>query len=562
MSNRLPPAWAKHLRAQSAPTRTAAPKVGVPKAQSPKAGPSRAQADDMLLRQALELQKAERLAEAEELCHRVLARTREHPLALYILGTLGLGFDDELAIRYLERAVVQEPNNPYYRLSLGEAWLKVEEFPPAIEHLRRACELKPDLVEALCSLGLAYTKFDKAEMALPAYRKALEIDAEHPLARIGLARTLIGLGRTDEAASYLKESIARRVAVAEAHHVLASTRKFAAAPPELEAILSELGSPSVPAEERHDLHLAAGKILNDLRNYDDAMDHFLKGKSLKAQQFDFDIEAYRSRVDALIDLFGPKLLAEKQGFGDMSETPVFVLGMPRSGTTLTEQICSSHPDVHGAGELAKLPRMAVANGLKFATGRAFGEPIRSLTLKQSQELARQYLSNLDLYTSVAPRIVDKMPHNFELVGLIAILFPRARIIHCRRDAIDNCVSCFISNLQKAHSYSYDLTKLGLYYREYDRLMRHWQALLPGRIFENRYEEMVADQEGQSRRLIDHLGLPWDEACLRFFEKEGSVRTISHWQVRQPIYTSSVKRWKNYGDKIQPLIDALGDLAQV
>jgi len=239
---------------------------------------------------------------------------------------------------------------------------------------------------------------------------------------------------------------------------------------------------------------------------------------------------------------------------------VFVVGMPRSGTTLTEQICSSHPDVHGAGELTKLGRIAAANGLKLGSADAFGQPIRSLTMQQSHALAKDYLANLALYTSTAPRIVDKMPHNFELIGLIAILFPNARIIHCRRDATDNCVSCFISSLQQGHSYSYDLKSLGLYYREYDRLMRHWQAVLPGRIFENRYEDLISDQEGQSRRLIGHLGLTWDDACLRFFEKEGSVRTLSRWQVRQPIYTSSVQRWKNYGDKIQPLIDALGDLA--
>lgn len=173
-----------------------------------------------------------------------------------------------------------------------------------------------------------------------------------------------------------------------------------------------------------------------------------------------------------------------------------------------------------------------------------------------------YLANLRLYTSSASRIIDKMPHNFELVGLIAILFPNARIIHCRRDAIDNCVSCFISSFSEAHGYAADLGILGQYYREYDRLMRHWQTVLPGRILENRYEDLISDQEGQSRRLIDHLGLPWDDACLRFFDKAGSVRTLSRWQVRQPIYTSSVKRWKNYEGKIQPLIDALGDLADV
>lgn len=549
MSTRLPPAWSKHLKVQSGP-----------KITPPKAMPlPRAQADDVLLRQALELQKAERLPEAEELCHRVLARSPNHALALYILGTLGLGFDDELAINYFARAAAREPNNPFYQLSLGEACLKVGDYPPAIKHLQRACELKPDLVEALCGLAQAYAKFDKADMALPLFERALEINRDHPQARIGLADTFINLGRMDEAAICLKEAIARRMNVPGAYHSLVNSRKFSTEPPELKSILDELGKPAISPDESYGFHLAAGKVLNDLGRYDEAMDHFLKAKTLKAR--DFDMDSHRKRVDSLIRLFDADFLAAKAGYGNPSEAPVFVLGMPRSGTTLTEQICSSHPDVHGAGELTKMGRIAASLGLKLKPGQSFGESVRSMTIQKSHALAEDYLSYLRLYSATAPRIIDKMPHNFELIGLIAILFPNARFIHCRRDAIDNCLSCFFSNLQEGHSYSYDLRTLGLAYREYDRLMRHWQTILPGRIFENRYEDLISDQEGQSRRLIDHLGLTWDDACLRFFNKAGSVRTISRWQVRQPIYKSSVKRWKNYESKIPPLIEALGDLAE-
>jgi hypothetical protein len=177
-------------------------------------------------------------------------------------------------------------------------------------------------------------------------------------------------------------------------------------------------------------------------------------------------------------------------------------------------------------------------------------------------LAAGYLAEVRKLAPQALRIVDKRPHNFELVGLIALTFPNARIIHCRRDAIDTCVSCFVTKFTDKHGYSADLTTLGLYYREYDRLMRHWDAVLPGRVHEVRYETMIANQEGESRRLIEFLGLPWDDACLRFEENDRAVVTASRWQVRQPIYQTSVKRWKNYGAKIQPLIDALGDLADV
>lgn len=512
----------------------------------------------MLLRQALELQKAERLPEAEELCLKVLARTPNHPLAFYILGTLGIGYDNEKALRYFARAVGEEPRNPYYHLSLGETYLKLSEFTPAIRHFQQALALKPDLVEALCALGDAYNSFDKGEMALPLFEKALKINRDHPQARLGLPRALASLGRMDEAAALLKDAIARRIAVPAAYNALVRTRKFAEEPPELAAILTELQDPDHGSEGATALHHAAGKVLTDVRRYKEAMDHYKKGNQAGAQKF--DLEGYRRWVDAMIETFTPELVASGAVYGNSSEVPVFVVGMPRSGTTLTEQICASHPNVHGAGELSKLRRTADGLGLADRSNVNLGKSIATITPDLTRTLAEAHLAYLRERAPDALRIVDKMPHNFELIGLIGILFPNARIIHCRRDAIDNCVSCFVLQFNEAHSYSVDLETLGLYYREYDRLMRHWDKIFPGRIFENCYETLIEDQEEQSRRLINYLGLPWDEACLRFFERGGSVNTYSNWQVRQPIYTSSVKRWKNYESEIQPLIDALGDLA--
>ncbi|AZO24872.1 sulfotransferase family protein [Mesorhizobium sp. M1E.F.Ca.ET.045.02.1.1] len=558
MNNRLPPAWAKHLKTQPS-AKAISPKAAPLKVQS-KAGPPRNQADDMLLRQALELQKAEQLPEAEELCLKVLARTPNHPLAFYILGTLGIGYDTEKALRYFARAVAEEPRNPYYHLSLGEAYLKLSEFTPAIRHIQQALALKPDLVEALCALGDAYNSFDKGEMALPLFEKALKIERDHPLARIGLPRALTSLGRMDEAALHLKEAIERRIAVPAAYNALVRTRKYTEEPTELAAILRELEDPSHMPEEAAALHHAAGKVLNDLRRYKDAIDHFKQGNQARGQIF--DIGSYRRWVDAMIETFTPELVASMAAYGNPSEAPVFVVGMPRSGTTLTEQICASHPSVHGAGELSKLARTANGLGLKDRTGADLGKSIAKMTPDLTRTLADEHLAYLRERAPDALRIVDKMPHNFELIGLVGVLFPNARIIHCRRDAIDNCISCFVLQFSEAHSYSGDLQTLGLYYREYDRLMRHWSKVLPGRIFENQYETLIENQEEQSHRLIDYLGLPWDEACLRFFDRAGSVNTYSNWQVRQPIYKSSVKRWKNYESEIQPLIEALGDLAEV
>ncbi|RUU55838.1 tetratricopeptide repeat-containing sulfotransferase family protein [Mesorhizobium sp. M2C.T.Ca.TU.002.02.1.1] len=559
MSNRLPPAWSKHLKSGAAPKprwpQASPPQPGAPKTNSF----ARAQADDALLKQAYEHQQAKRLGEAQDLCLQVLARTPNHPLALYIMGTVCLGYDDEAALRYFARAVAEDSGNPYYHLSFGETYAKLSEFSAAIKYIQHALEIQPGLVEALCALGRVYTQFDKPDLALPLYEKALKINHDHPKARTGMAATLTGLGRMDEAGAYLREAIERRIDAPAAYYELVQTRKFIEEPPELQSIFRELDRPGLNADAVQSLHYAAGKVQNDLKRYAEAFDHFNKAK--QAAGYKFDIDQYRRFVDSMIEIFTPGLFAAASGLGNPSDLPVFVVGMPRSGTTLTEQILASHPGVHGAGELAKLRRVANAIDLRWSA-EDLSKPVNALTPELTRTLAEEHLSYLRERAPAALRVVDKEPHNFELIGLIALLFPEARIIHCRRDAIDNCVSCYVLPFSSSHSYNADLRTLGLYYREYDRLMRHWNEVFPGRIFENRYETLVEDQEAQSRRLIDHLGLPWDDACLRFFDREGAVTTPSRWQVRQPIYKSSVKRWKNYESEIQPLIEALGDLADV
>ncbi|WP_217576196.1 tetratricopeptide repeat-containing sulfotransferase family protein [Mesorhizobium sp. GbtcB19] len=553
MSNRLPPAWSKHLK--TAPgTKTSQPRIAQPKANLP----SQAQADDVLLRQAVELHRANRLPEAEALCQRVLARSPRHSLALYILGTFALDLDDEMAIRCFERAVKEAPQNAQYHFILGETYLKVGEHSDAIRHLELAGKLKADWIEALCALGRAYAKSGKVDLALSVYERALEINEDHPAVRMGLANALVSLGRMDEAARYMKEAIDRRQDIGAAYDGLASIRKFSSEPAEFQSILAEIENPALDRKGMERLHYAAAKVLNDLRRYEQAMAHLRKAKLLSPDRF--DIDGYRRSVDFMIELFSADMMADRTGYGSASEVPVFVLGMPRSGTTLTEQICASHPDAHGAGELTKLRRIMNRLAPRTRSAEELRKSIREMTIDQSRSLADEYLHHIRQKAPDALRVVDKLPHNFELVGLIRLLFPRARIVHCRRNAIDNCISCYFLNFNEDNVYNADLRSLGLYYREYDRLMRHWDKVFPGRILRNRYEDLVSDQEGQSRRLIEHLGLPWDDACLRFFDKGGPVDTFSRWQVRQPIYSSSINRWKNYGGSIEPLIEALGDLA--
>jgi tetratricopeptide (TPR) repeat protein len=412
----------------------------------------------------------------------------------------------------------------------------------------------------LGDLGRTYTRAGKAELAIPLFEQALNVNPDHPSLRFDCATALMSLGRMQEAAHLLRQSIDRGLRSASCYRSLADTKKHTAEPIELGEIVGMLQMSHLTHRERVELHHAAGKILNDLGRHGEAIDHFQASKI--ASGHGFEIEAFRRAVDTLVAAFTPSLVSSKEGFGERSELPVFIVGMPRSGTTLTEQICASHPTVHGAGEIHKLATVVRTAGYAQTPNGSIRKPPQALTRGEARAMASDYLNSIKRKSPSSARIVDKMPHNFQYIGMIALLFPNAKIIHCTRDPIDNCISCFFNTFNETHGYNTDLHTLGLYYREYKRLMDHWNALLPDRIYECNYETIIADQEAETRRLIDFLGLPWDDACLRFHETERSVTTPSRWQVRQPIYQSSVKRWKKYESKIGPLIEALGDLAHL
>jgi tetratricopeptide (TPR) repeat protein len=303
---------------------------------------------------------------------------------------------------------------------------------------------------------------------------------------------------------------------------------------------------------------ALGKAYNDQKNFEKAFPCFQKAASLfdnkKSLGIFYDLSSAKKNV------FSTATINKLKDTGNPSRMPIFIVGMPRSGTTLTEQILASHPLVCGVGELPALGRIAFRVGLKNGNSATLLKALKAITPAIQNELGETYLNTVRPFGNGEEHFVDKMPHNFMHVGLINIIFPNARIIHCLRNPIDNCVSIYTSPLNDGHDYAKDLTNLGLYYREYASLMDYWKTVSAIPIFDMKYETTVADLEGQARALIAHVGLPWNDACLKFNEAKTQVSTISTWQVRQPIYSTSVKRWKAYEKHLGPLIDALGDLA--
>jgi Sulfotransferase family len=303
-------------------------------------------------------------------------------------------------------------------------------------------------------------------------------------------------------------------------------------------------------------HYALGNIFHDTKSFISAFEHYLKANTLKRKTITYDSQNHSGLVDRLIETYSENYFQEKTVYGSDSDLPVFIVGMPRSGTTLVEQIVSSHPQVYGAGELSFLENIERKIADQFEASNPYPECMTLCNNSTVNNFSVAYLKKSGSYSHDAKRITDKMPDNFLRVGLIKSLFPNSHIIHCQRNAMDTCTSIFLNHFVRGIDYAFDLTELGQYYLDYERLMAHWRSLFPSEIFEVKYEALVMNQESVSRQLIDYLGLEWDDRCLEFYKNKRAVRTASNLQVRKPMYNNSINRWQRYEEQLKPLIAIL------
>ena len=376
----------------------------------------------------------------------------------------------------------------------------------------------------------------------------------------GLSWTLRMLGRFDEADQCVKRLREIDPTDQRAIRHIPSTGQQPREAAEIERLAAVLDRPDCAPQDRIAAGFALGRLLDDAGRFDEAFLRFAAANALVRQNWPqgedrFDAEAFTHSVDTLIRTNTPQLFAEAAAHGNISQLPVFIVGMPRSGTTLVEQICASHSRVFGAGERDTISRIALA------LARERRDP--SKLAEASRRLADAHIVELHRLGRGALRVVDKLPDNVVLVGLIARLFPRARIVYCSRDPRDISLSCYFQLFTEGAQYfSYDLVDCGRRCRDVQRLAVHWVKLLPLHMIEINYETLVADLEGESRRLIEFLELDWEPACLDFHRTERTVATVSHWQVRQPLYSSSIGRWRHYEKHLAPLFAALSEPARV
>lgn len=424
----------------------------------------------------------------------------------------------------------------------------------SLEAADRAIALKPGAA-AHTTRGTALTELGRPAEAAGSFEQALVLKPGYIEARLGLARLASEEGRFSEAEALFEAIRQDDPGNVGSLHGLAGVRRFKDGDPLFIAIADLLRAGSLTPEEREQLHYGLAKICNDAGRLDEAMAHFALSKQCRVSRF--DLAAHRAGMARMMGLFTPEFFAARQGFGLADERPVFVIGMPRSGTTLTEQILSAHHAVQGFGELQDMPQLSKTLGGGLKTPGHFVEAILSLDAAASRRLAARYLAGFGGAAPGMLRLVDKRPHNYELLGLIALLFPKAHVVHCRRNAMDNCLSMYMQDFNVSHGYNRDLATLGHYYRAYEDVMAHWRAALPLPLHDCVYEDTVADLEASARALVAFAGLSWDPACLQYHAQERQVRTPSQWQVRQPVYRSSVEAWRRYEGYLGPLKTALG-----
>jgi len=311
-------------------------------------------------------------------------------------------------------------------------------------------------------------------------------------------------------------------------------------------------------ESRLIARFALGKLYDDCSEYDKAFEHYAIGNALKRRSIDFDADEHTAWVDRVLDTFTEEFFRVHANEGNQSTRPVFIIGMIRSGTSLVEQILASHSCVYGAGELLEIPGLVRDLPDILQTQGTYPECIRRLDSRAIRVASERYLQALAGRDDQALRVIDKLPTNFLYLGLIAVMFPNAHIVHCRREPLDTCLSIYFQRFSQGHHYAYDFEDIAAYYAEYERLMRHWKKVLPVKILDVSYARLVDDLEAETRRMLGFCDLQWEETCLAFHRSARSVRTASSWQVRQPLYRTAQARWKHYGAHLEGLRKALSD----
>ncbi|MBF0380240.1 MAG: tetratricopeptide repeat protein [Magnetococcales bacterium] len=460
------------------------------------------------------------------------------------------------AIASCQKAIAIKPDYAQVHNNLAYIFQQQGRRDEAVNYYQKAISLEPSNEIYHYNLGNTYKEQGKLEQAVNSFQKSIEINPKYIYAYNNLGKTLQDQGKIDEAVSIYQQAISIDSSYAEVFYNLSSCKKISDIQ-EVEKIKMVL-SDKTDNKDKMYLNFALGKALADIKQDEEAFKYYNEANRLERESFDFKISDVKKTFDKFKHVFNKDFFEQRGDVGCKDNTPIFILGMPRSGTTLIEQILASHDDVYGAGELSFV-KHGVLETMSSNLKNMIPYTVSRLKDEGLEALGEKYISKIRKIQPDVKFITDKMPDNFLYIGLIRLMLPNAKIIHSVRLAKDTCLSIYRLKFAHGHPYAYNLKELGEYYRLYADMMNHWHKLFADDIYQCHYEKLTTNQEEESRKLLDYCGIEWSDKCLDFYETKRDVVTSSNYQVRQKIYTSSVNGWRRFENQLQPLIDALGDI---
>ncbi len=506
----------------------------------------------------------DRLLDAERLCRYFLRSNKTHIEGMRLLAEIATRtntFND--AEFLLESCVEFEPEHRNARIQYANVLLKTQKFHKAFEQAKILLEKYPDDLEAISALyASACMGIGDNEAARQAYDALMEESPKNHFYPVSLAHVYKSDGDFDKAVGLYQKSYALKPDHGDAYWSLANTKSYEFTDAEIEQMTSLESAADTHEDDRIQLCFALGKALEDRQEYETAFDHYNTGNALKKASTHHHEKPLKVRVDSQIEVCTADFLASKQGLGYDAADPIFIVGLPRSGSTLLEQILSSHTQVDGTMELHNV--LNLAKRLRGRTPDEDGKPrypgvLTELEDSYFRRFGEQFINDTQAYRGDAPYFIDKMPNNFFHIGLINLILPKAKIIDARRHPMACCFSGFKQLFGEGQEFSYSLKDIGNYYRQYVKLMDHWDKVLPDFVLRVQYEDVVNDLESQVTKILDFCGLPLEEACVEFHKTQRSIRTPSAEQVRQPIYTTGLEQWRHFEPWLAELKEALGPI---
>ena len=517
-------------------------------------------ADNKDIAKAAELEKEEKFAEAEKIYRRILARHPDNVSAMRSWAALGVRQKQYADAEVLLKQAVELA--PDFALAWADLWIvqfEQEKSEDAIKSAKRLINLEPRRANGHLLLGSAHMSAGHHQDALESYDNALEITPDHVGAWCGKGNVSRTIGDQDGAISAFRKSIKANPLFAEAYWNLANLKTFRFEDSEVDDMLALVGDERIPNEGQVQLNNALGLEFDGRKEYDRAFEFIDRGNKLRREREFYDRVQNEEMIDMSIEAFSRQFLEDNYGHGDPEPAPIFIVGLPRSGSTLLEQILSSHSKVDGTHELRDLALTIRSNREMSGRGAQYPKSVANIDQDGFKCLGSEYIERTLRHRGGRPFFTDKNPNNHVHVGLLHLILPNAKIINARRHPLDSCLGSYKQLFAEGQSFSYDLVELGEHFLQYQRLMDHWHEVLPGKVLDVKYEEVVADLEGQVRRILKYCGLEWEESCLRFHETRRSVKSASSEQVRRPIYKSAVNTWQHYEPHLGPLIEVLEPL---